>query len=189
MLDYNEIVPKKFIVLDGEPYEVLSAHSFRKQMRKPVNQTKLKNLITGKVTERAFHQSEKAEEADLPLRSFTFLYENRGIYWFCEQKNPRERFSFSEDVVGPQGKFFRPNSTVEALFFNDKIITFKIPVKIDLKVKSAPPAVRGNTVQGGTKQVTLENGMEIQVPLFIEEGDTIRINTQTGEYTERMEKK
>ncbi len=189
MLNYNEIITKKIIVLDGEPYEVLASHVFRKQQRKPVNQTKLKNLITGKVTERSFHQSESAHEAELPVRSFTYLYENRGQYWFCEPGNPKNRFSYSEEVVGAEGKFLKPNTNVEALFFNDKILAFKIPIKVDLKVKSAPPAVRGNTVQGGTKQVTLENGMEMQVPLFIEEGDIVRVNTQTGEYTERVEKK
>ncbi|MBI2109285.1 MAG: elongation factor P [Parcubacteria group bacterium] len=189
MLNYNEITNKKIIVLDGEPYEVLDSHVFRKQQRKPVNQTKLKNLMTGKVTERSFHQSETAVEADLPVQTFTYLYENRGIYWFCEPGNPKNRFSYSEEVVGPQGKFLRANTNVEALFFSDKLITFKIPVKVDLKVVSAPPAVRGNTVQGGTKQVTLENKMEIQVPLFIEEGDIVRVNTESGEYTERVEKK
>ena len=189
MLNYNDITPKKFIVLDHEPYEVLSSHVFRKQQRKPVNQTKLKNLLTGKVTERSFHQSENVQEAELPIRLFTFLYENRGEYWFCEPGNPRNRFSYSENVVGLQGKFFKANTDVEALFFNEKIVSFKIPIKVDLKVVSAPPAVRGNTAQGGSKQVTLENKMEIQVPLFIEEGDVVRVNTQTGEYTERVEKK
>src|SRR3989338_5708182 len=119
MLNYNEITVKKIIVLDGAPYEVLESHVFRKQQRKPVNQTKLKNLITGKVTERSFHQSETAVEADLPVRSFTYLYENRGEYWFCEHGNPKNRFSYSEEVVGPQGKFFKSNSTIEAIFFND----------------------------------------------------------------------
>lgn len=188
MLNYSEITPKKFIVLDEEPYEVLSSHSFRKQMRKPVNQTKLKNLMTGKVTERSFHQSETVEEADLPLRTFTYLYENRGEYWFCEPGNPKNRFSYSGEVVGSQGKFLKPNTDIEGLFFNDKLITFKIPIKIDLKVASAPPAIKGNTAQGGTKQVTLENNMTVNVPLFIEEGDIIRVNTLSGEYAERVEK-
>lgn len=189
MLNYNEITPKKFITLDGEPYEVLSSHVFRKQMRKPVNQTKLKNLISGKVVERAFHQSETIEEAELPLRPFTFLYENRGQYWFCEQGNPRNRFSLSEDAVGSQGKFFKPHTDIEAIFFDEKIIGFKIPIKVDLKVTEAPPTVKGNTAQGGTKQVTLENGMILNVPLFINEGDIIRVNTEAQEYVERVEKR
>lgn len=188
MFDYNEIVPKKFIVLDGEPYEVLSSWVFRKQMRKPVNQTKLKNLITGKVIEHSFHQSETAEEADLPTRSFTYLYESKGEYWFCEAGNPRNRFSLSSEAMGPQGKFLKANTDIEALLFNDKIIKFKMPVKVDLKVTVAPPALKGNTVQGGTKQATLENNMTVNVPLFINEGDIVRINTETGDYVERVEK-
>ncbi len=176
-------------MLDGEPYEVLSSHVFRKQQRKPVNQTKLKHLISGKVTERSFHQSETAEEADLPLRSYTYLYENKGQYWFCEAGNPRSRFSLSEDAVGPQGKFLKQNTDVEAMLFNDKIIGFKMPIKAELRVKTAPPAVKGNTVQGGTKQVTLENGIIVNAPLFIEEGDIVRVNTETGEYVDRVEKK
>src|SRR5262249_60524942 len=78
MLEYNEILPKRVIMLEGEPYEVLDAHVFRKQMRKPVNQTKLRHLITGRVTEQAFHQSEKAEEADLSTKPVKYLYSNRG---------------------------------------------------------------------------------------------------------------
>ncbi|MDP3726322.1 MAG: hypothetical protein Q8R36_03950 [bacterium] len=189
MLNYNEITPKKCVVLDGEPYEVLSSHVFRKQQRKPVNQTKLKNLISGKVTERSFHQSETAEEADLPLRSYTYLYENKGQCWFCESGNPRSRFSLSAETVGPQVKFLKANTDISALLFNDKIISFKIPIKIELKVKVAPPAVKGNTAQGGTKQITLENDIIVNAPLFIEEGDIVRVNTETGEYVERVEKK
>ncbi len=189
MLNYNEITPKKCVVLDGEPYEVLSSHVFRKQQRKPVNQTKLKNLISGKVTERSFHQSETAEEAELPLRSYTYLYENRGQCWFCESGNPSSRFPLPSETVGPQVKFLKANTDVSALLFNDKIISFKIPIKVELKVKIAPPAVKGNTVQGGTKQVTLENNILVNAPLFIEEGDIVRVNTETGEYVERIEKK
>ena len=189
MLDYNEITLKKCIVLDGEPYVVLSSHVFRKQQRKPVNQTKLKNLISGKVIEHAFHQSETAEEADLPLRSFIYLYENKGLYWFCEPENPRNRFSLTEEIIGSQGKFLKTNTNLEALLFNDKIIGFKIPIKVELQVKSAPPAVKGNTAQGGTKQITLENNVIINAPLFIEEGDVVCINTETEEYVGRIEKK
>jgi len=186
MLEYNEILPKKVILLDAEPYEVLDAHVFRKQQRKPVNQTKLRHLITGKVTERSFHQSEKAEEADLTLRQIKYLYENRGVYWFCSPQNPGDRFELSSETVGPAGKFLTPNMEIDALVFNEKIISLRVPVKIDLRVKEAPPAVRGNTAQGGTKQITLETGAVINAPLFINEGDLIRVNTETGTYVERM---
>ena len=99
MLNYNEIKERKFIVVDGEPYEVLSSHVFRKQMRKPVNQTKLRNLISGKVIERAFHQAEKVDEADIERKKIKYLYTNKGEYWFCEEKDPSKRFILPESIT------------------------------------------------------------------------------------------
>jgi elongation factor P len=185
MLGYNEILPKKVILLEGEPYEVLDAHVFRKQQRKPVNQTKLRHLISGKVTEQSFHVSEKVEEADLSTRTIKYLYENRGEYWFNDPNNPKDRFELDADLIGTPGRFLIPNAEVEALVFNEKIISIRVPIKVTLKVKDAPPAVRGNTAQGGTKSITLETGATVNAPLFINEGDTVIVNTQTGEYVER----
>ena len=196
MLEYNEILKGKVILLDGEPYEVLDAHVFRKQQRKPVNQTKLRHLITGKVTEQAFHVSEKMPEADLSTKNVKFLYNNRGEWWFSDEKNQADRFKLDESTVGTQGKFLKANTIVEALIFDDpkisdeagKIIGLKLPIKVDLKVTEAMPAVKGNTAQGGSKQVTLETGTTLFVPMFINEGDVIRINTELGEYVERADK-
>ncbi len=189
MLDYSEILPKKVILLDGAPYEVLDAHVFRKQMRKPVNQTKLRNLITGKVTEQAFHQSEKAEEAEINTRMIKFLYSRGSEWWFCDEKNPADRFAVSDHVAGDAAKFIKVNSIVEALEFDEKVMGLRVPIKVELIVKEAAPAVKGNTASGATKQIILETGAIIYGPLFINEGDTLRINTETGEYVERVEKK
>lgn len=189
MLEYNEILPKRVILLDGQPYEVLDAHVFRKQMRKPVNQTKLRHIITGKVTEQAFHVSEKVEEADLSTKSVKYLYANKGEQWFCAEDNPADRFKLSEDTIGIGARFLKPNMIVEAQVFDEKIIGIKIPIKMELKVTEAPPAVKGNTAQGGSKQITLETGATLNAPLFINEGDIVRINTETGEYVERVDKK
>ncbi len=197
MLEYNEILKGKIILLGTDPYEVLDAHVFRKQQRKPVNQTKLRHLITGKVTEQAFHVSEKVPEADLSLKNVKFLYKNRGEWWFCDEKNPADRFELSDETVGEQGKYIKPNTIIEALLFDDpaidqeegKIIGLKMPIKVELKVTEAPPAVKGNTAQGGSKQITLETGATINAPLFINEGDIVRINTELGQYVERVDKK
>jgi elongation factor P len=185
MLDYSEIVGRKYIVLDGEPWEVLDSHVFRKQQRKPVNATKLKNMITGKVTERSFHVSEKVEEAEIEERDVKFLYQNRGEFWFCEANDPSARFKIDEDFIGVQSNFMKKDSIVQALSFGEKVISMRIPIKIDLKVIEAHPAVKGNTAQGGTKTVKLETGAEIQVPMFIKEGEIVRVNSETGEYVER----
>lgn len=189
MLEYNEILPKKVILLDGEPYEVVDAHVFRKQQRKPVNQTKLRHLITGRITEQAFHVSEKVAEADLSTKPVKYLFTNRGAWWFCSPDNPADRFELPTETIGAQGQFLKPNTIVDALIFNEKIIALKIPIKVELVVKEAPPAVRGNTAQGGTKQITLETGATINAPLFVNEGDVVRINTELGSYVERVDKK
>ncbi len=188
MYEYNEILPRTYIVLDGDPYECIASHVFRKQQRKPVNQTKLKNMITGKVVEHAFHVSEKAEKADLTTRKVKYLYNAKGQYWFCEEKDPSKRFSIEPTLVGDQGRFMKANEIVDALEFDERIIGFKLPIKAELRVTDAPPAVKGNTVSGGSKQATLETGAVVNVPLFVDEGDIIRINTETGEYTERVTK-
>ncbi len=187
MLDYSEIVGRKYIVLDGEPWEVLDSHVFRKQQRKPVNATKIKNMITGKVTERSFNVSEKVEEAEIDSRDVKFLYSNRGEFWFCEAKDPAKRFKIEENFIGIQSKFIKKDSIVQALSFDEKVIGMKIPIKIDLKVIEAHPAVKGNTAQGGTKSVKLETGAEIQVPMFIKEVEIVRVNSETCEYVERAE--
>lgn len=186
MLDYSEIVERKYIILNGEPWEVISSHVFRKQQRKPVNATKIKNLITGKVTEQSFHVSEKVGEAEIDKVEAKYLYNNRGEYWLCDPKDPSKRFSLGETVIGERGKFLKTNSIIKIMKFGEKVIGIDMPIKVELKVTEAHPAVKGNTAQGGTKTVKLETGVEIQAPMFIKEGDIIRVNTETGDYTERV---
>lgn len=193
MLDYNEIKPRKFIILDDEPYEVLDSHVFRKQQRKPVNATKLRNLLTLGVREHSFAVSDKVEEAELEEREVTFLYSNKGRpptvgqeYWFCEINDKAKRFKLEPEKVADKMVYIKPNSTLKLLTFGEKLLGIKIPIKVELKVVEAAPAVKGNTVQGGLKQIKLETGLTLNVPMFINEGDTLRINTETGEYTERV---
>lgn len=188
ILSYNEIVQKTLIEYNNEPYEVLSSHVFRMQQRKPVNQTKLRNLVSGKVTEISFHQSETVPEADIAKMEAQYLYTNRGESWFAEEGNPKNRFAFPEDAVSEKVKWLKQNSTVEVMLYKEKPITVSIPVKVDLRVTEAPPAIKGDTATGGNKLVTVETGAGVLTPLFINEGDIIKINTDTGEYVERVSK-
>jgi len=188
MLHYNELRPGEYIVVDNQPYVVLEFNFLRMQQRKPVAQTKIKNLISGKVLERTFQQTDKFEEAEIETRPVKFLYGHRGEFWFCEENNPSARFKLEKNLIGNYADLMKPNSEVEAIIFNNQIIGIKLPVKVELKVMEAPPSVKGNTAQGGTKQVKLETGAVINVPLFINEGDVVRINTETKDYVERAEK-
>lgn len=196
MLQYNEVTAGKYIIVDGEPYEVLSSHVFRKQQRKPVNQVKLRSLISGKVADRSFHHTDKLEEAEIGTKTITYLYSTgprlpagrQGESWFCEERDPSKRFELPESIVGSGVRYLKGNTLVEALIFDERIIGVKVPVKVELKVERSAPAVRGNTAQGAYKEAVLETGTTIQVPLFINEGDIVRINTETGQYVERAEK-
>ncbi len=201
MLEYSEITEHKYIVFEGEPYEVLDSHVFRKQQRKPVNATKMRSMLTGRIVEHSFHVSDKAEEADISKREVKYLYTNKGEFWFCEVKDPSKRFELPEEMIGSTAsRFLKTNTVVDALVWDDgksddhstssgqagKIIGLKLPIKMDLLVKEAHPATKGNTAQGASKMVVLETGAEIQVPMFIKQGDIVRVNTENGEYTDRV---
>lgn len=186
MLEYNEITLGKVIIFDSEPWEVIASHVFRKQQRKPVNATKLRNMITGRVTENSFHQSEKVEEAEIDSQDIKFIYEAKGEYWFHEDGNPAKRFALKEEQIGYGSKFLKKDAILKAMIFNEEIIGVKVPVKVELKVVEAPPNMKGNTAQGGNKVVKVETGASVNAPLFINEGDVIVVNTETGDYVERV---
>lgn len=188
ILSYINITQKKIIDFNNEPYEVLSSHVFRMQKSKPVNQTKLRHLVSGKVVEKSFHQNETVTEADIDTMEAVFLYTNRGESWFYEKGNPKNRFSFSENTIHDEVQWLVQDAPVTILLYNEKPVTIKIPIKVDLAVTSAPPTIKGDTASGGNKQVTLASGAVVSTPLFINEGDVLRINTDTGDYTERVSK-
>ena len=188
MLDYNEITTGKTIIFNNEPCKVLTHQVFRMQQRKPVNATKLKGLKTGKVIEYSFHQSEQADEADLEKQTVVFIFENKGDYMFHKASDPSKRFPLSAELIGDGVKFLRQKDTYEAVLFDDEVIGIEIPIKIHARVAEAAPAVKGNTATGATKIVKLETGAVVTCPLFINEGDIIEVNTETGEYVSRTEK-
>jgi elongation factor P len=188
MLTYNELKKGAIFVMNGEPYEVLEYEFLRMQQRKPVAKTKIKNLINGKITERNFHQNETFEEAEIVKEEIKYLYSRRGEYWFSIKDRPAQRFMIKEEIIGAPAKFLKPGSLVTALKFNDRIIGVHPPIKVDLKIKEAPPGIAGDTAKGGAKKAVLETGAEIDVPLFVNEGDIVRVNTESGEYVERVEK-
>lgn len=176
------------MVFEGQPYVVLDFHFLRMQQRKPVVQTKIRNIITGKTVEKTFQPSDKFEEAEIVTRPIKYLYSNRGEHWFCNKDNPADRFKLEKDIAPSFMDLLKPNSLIGAKIFNEKIIGLEPPIKVELKVTEAPPSTKGNTAQGGNKQVKVETGAMINTPLFINEGDVIVINTETRQYVERANK-
>ncbi len=193
MLNYNEIKERKYIVINDEPYEVVSSHVARKQANKPVNKTKLKSLISGRVIEHTFHMSDKVDEADISRRDIIYIYSKGDEHWFHSVGDKSDRFNLDSNTVGNILNYVSANDTVDALVYSDdedeeQIIGFKLPIKIELIVTEAPPSIKGNTATGGDKLVTLSTGLKVTAPLFINVGDVIAVNTDTGEYSERISK-
>lgn len=185
MLTHTDLKKGVQFIFEDQPWEVVDSLHVKMAQRRPVMQTKIKNLINGSVQEKTFQQGDMFEAGNLEKKEIKFLYSNKGEYWFCEVNDPSKRFSFTEAFLGAGAKFFKPNSTVTGVLFDEKIITVKSPIKVVLKVKEAAPGVKGDRAQGGTKEAVLETGAVIQVPLFIETDEMIEVNTELGEYVKR----
>lgn len=182
----NDIKVGLVINYEGEPYIVQTANFVRMQQRKPVMQTKLKHLITGRTLEYSFKPGERVETADLNRTKVGYLYKDGDQLNFMDNTS-FEQFSLPATVLGDSVGFLKEGQEVDVLYYNDKPINIELPKKVDLKVVETEPGVRGDTAQGNVlKPAKLETGATIQVPLFVKEGDVIRINTERGEYTERV---
>lgn len=192
MLEYSEIRERKIIIYEDEPCEVMENHVARTQQRKPQNQVKLKSLLSGRTWNTVFHASDKADEAEISKKEVKFLYANKGEYWFCNPTDPSDRFKIDEKVIGDTAKFLKANESATALVWDndgeDQIIKVSLPIKMEFTIKECPPSIKGSTASGGGKLATLENGIKLQVPFFIEEGDKVIVNTETSEYVERVQK-
>ena len=186
MLSINDLTAGLYVEYENAPYQVLEVNHLHIGRGGSSIQTKLKNLKTGAVLARNFKPADMFEEAEIEKKKVKYLYNHREEYWFSNADN--KRFSVKEDVLDNIIRFLKPNIEVEAVYFKGSILNIILPIKMDFKVIEAPPAIRGNTAQGGAKTVTIETGAQITAPLFINEDDIIRVNTVTGEYVERVEK-
>jgi elongation factor P len=188
MLDINDLHKDTIFLFEGAPFKVLDVQHKKMARQGATVQVKIKNLVSGSTLSRSFFPSDKFEEAELEKRSLIFLYEHRGEYCFVAPKDRSQRFILTADEVGDKAHFLTPNLEVTAVVFNATIISIELPIKVDYKVAEAPPGIKGDTASGGNKQVKLETGAVVQTPLFINAGDTVRVNTEKGEYVERVSK-
>ncbi len=187
MLSHTDLRKGVIIIVDNLPYQIIEATPQRCAQRRLIVQTKLKSLINGSLFEKNVQQGDTFEEAEIVKIEAKFLYSHGGKFFFCETANPAKRFELTEEQIGKSAKYLKSNTILDAFYFQDKIINVALPIKAQLKVTEAPPGVRGERSQAGTKQVTLETGTIINVPLFIETDDIIEVNTETEEYVRRVE--
>ncbi|MDD5291253.1 MAG: elongation factor P [Patescibacteria group bacterium] len=184
MLTLSEIKTGKVIKVGDEPYVVVRTDHHKMGRGGAVLKTKLRNLITGNMLEKTFQGNEKAEEAGTETKKTNFMYKDEDQAYFMDNGS-YEQFSLSLEQIGEKQKFLKEGTDVDTLYFNDKPVAIDLPIKMDLKVVSAPPGVKGNSAGNVNKQVELETGAKINAPMFVNEGDIIKVNTDTGEYVAR----
>ncbi|MDI9325311.1 MAG: hypothetical protein QM526_00785 [Alphaproteobacteria bacterium] len=185
-LTYDEIRPGRVVKHDGKLFEVVDSHIARTQQRKPQNQVKMKNILTGQTVQKAYHASETAEEVEMEKNNLEFIFQRNSEVWF-NPEGTKNRFSVSLDRVRGV-EFLKSGTIVTGVYAEETLVYTYPPIKVDLQVTEAPPAIKGNTAQGGNKKVTLETGAVIDTPLFIQQGDVVRVNTELKTYVERVTK-
>jgi elongation factor P len=183
-MDLNDLKVGTIILWEKQPVQVIWSNRMRTAQRKPVMQTKLRNVITGKVYEYSFKFGESIDEADVMREKANFLYTDDSGTHFMNQET-FETTDIPKEVTLEQEKFLKEGMEIQILKFNGNPVSIELPIKIELKVTEAPPDTKGNSGGNVTKPVILETGLTVNAPMFIKEGDILRIDTRSGEYVER----
>jgi elongation factor P len=173
------------IEINGEPYVIVDFQHVKPGKGGAFVRTRLKSLVSGNVIDQTFRSGDRVDKPDLEEREMQFLYEAGGEFHFMDTQTFEQLF-LTADQLGESKDYLKENLVLKALFHNKRPIGIEVPMFVELKVVQADPGVRGDTATGATKPVTLESGAVIQVPLFVEEGDTVRIDTRTRGYITRV---
>jgi elongation factor P len=184
MLSITNLKTGTKITLDNDPWVVLSYSHSKMGRGGAVVKTKLKNLKSGSVIDKTFQGADKIEDADLSKKSATFLYCDEEKAYFMDAES-YDQFEIEKNIVSDNLKYLVENSNVDILYFNNTPINIELPIKMNFKIQSAPPGVKGNSAGSVTKRAILETGAFVEVPLFIKEGDKIVVDTRDGSYVER----
>lgn len=171
--------------LEGELWKILEFLHVKPGKGGAFVRTKLRRLSDGAVIDRTFRSGEKVEEVRLVARQMQFLYENNDLFYFMDQ-DTYEQHPISRELVEEVIPYLKENAMAKVLWHEEKPLSVEVPKYVELEVTKSMPGVKGDTATGATKPATLETGLEIQVPLFIEEGDVVKVDTESGEYMERV---
>lgn len=172
------------IELNGEPFIMVDFLHVKPGKGGAFVRTTLKSLLTGHVIERTFRSGEKVDKPDLEERTMQYLYQSEDQFYFMDTESYEQLF-ITEDQLGESRNYLQENVDVTVLFHNGKPIGVEVPIFVELQVTNTEPGLKGDTASGATKPATLETGMTVQVPLFVNEGDVLKIDTRTGKYIER----
>ena len=183
-ISFREIKKGMIIMLEGEPYEVLDRSFRAKQQREAMATVNMKNLLNNKVLEKNFQSSAMVEQAQLVDRRVQFLYRDGEEYAFMDQET-YDQFNLTREQLKDAANYMKEELEVRIVMFEDTPIDVILPSEVSLKVVDCPPGVKGDTAQGGSKTVTLETGMKVSTPLFVEEGNMVFIKTKSGQFDRR----
>ncbi len=187
MYDTSNIRKGLKIQIDGDPYVVVEFQFVKPGKGTSFTKTKIKNLITGAVLDRTYRSNEKLEPANIEENEMQYLYHEGENFVFMDNTTYEQAF-IADEVLGDGAKFLSDNLNVTVLFFDEKPVGVTLPNFVELEVTHTEPGIKGDTASGATKPATLSTDATIYVPLFIEEGQWLRIDTRTGEYVERVKK-
>lgn len=188
MISINQLKGGMALLIEGELHVVLTYEHVKPGKGSAFVRTRVRSVKSGKILDRTFRTSDKLEDVFIDTKKLQYLYKSGEDYYFMDLEN-YDHIHIHESIVAEAGKFLKENMEVAASFYEGRAISFTGPVFVELKVVSGDPGLRGDTVKGGSKTVKLETGMEVQVPLFINIGDVLKIDTRTGEYVERAQTK
>ena len=185
-LSYGELKKGMPIALDGEPYAVVDYERTKMQKRAPVMRIRFRSLRTGRVVDRTFNGFDvKFTVADVERRKAEYIYQDGDLYYFMDNET-FEQFPLIGDQISDSLPYLIEQTPVDLVLYQDEPISIEIPLNVDLKVVDTDPGFKGDTATGGSKPATVETGLVVQVPLFVDVGETIRVDTRTGEYAGRV---
>ncbi|HPQ41396.1 MAG TPA: elongation factor P [bacterium] len=185
MYDTSEFRNGLKIEYDGEPCEIVSCQHVKPGKGVAFVKTRLKYLRTGATVDINFRSGERVGKPDIEVKDMSYLYQDGDLYYFMDVDNYEQK-PISTEQLGYNRLYLKENMVVEVLFYQGNPLSIELPMKVELEIVESDPGVRGDTAQGATKPATLETGLVVQVPLFVEQGEVIRVDTRTGEYIERV---
>ena len=186
MYTLAELKPGKAVIVDGDPYLITWSQFSKSARQGGVMATKMKNLKSGAIIQKTFQGNDKLAPADVGYRKVQFLYKDGDAYTFMDL-NTYDQFELNADTLGDVVNYIVDGSELDALVFEENPIGVKVASTVDLTIVETTPGVKGDTATGGTKPATLDSGLTISVPLFLTEGDKVKVNTDSGEYMSRVE--
>ncbi|GEL70631.1 MULTISPECIES: elongation factor P [Myxococcus] len=185
VIDTSEFRKGLKIEIDGEPYEIVDFQHVKPGKGSAFVRTTIRSLLTGRVLQPTLKSGEKVGKPDIEEKDMQYLYVQGEEFYFMDTRNYEQTF-LGEKVLGEAKNFLKENINVSVLFYNGKAIGVTLPNSVDLKVTQCDPGIRGDTVSGALKPAVLETGYSVNVPLFIEEGDVLKIDTRDGKYLTRV---